>query len=100
MRLWLDVGTAVGVVVVFAVYFAWVLRSNRAAGTSGWTRAVRLTCPKCAQGFDYTFMPGASFTSFRLGTGRYMACPKCGKWSTFRLAGAPAAPPTPTNGPK
>jgi hypothetical protein len=94
-------GIAIGVVVVVvAIYFVWALASNRRAGASGMVRSVHLECPKCGKGFDYSFVPGASLTALRLGTGRYMACPLCGRWSVFPLLGAPLAssgspPPTP-----
>jgi formate dehydrogenase maturation protein FdhE len=87
------------VVVVVAAYLAWARRSNRRAGAEGFVREVRLACPKCHGAFDYAFVPGASATSLRLGTGRYMACPLCRRWSVFRLAGAPLTEPSPPGNP-
>lgn len=52
-----------------------------------------LRCPKCDGEFDYDWIPGVSFTAVRLGTKRYMACPKCHRWSTFDiLSSAEIAP--------
>jgi hypothetical protein len=45
----------------------------------------RLLCPKCGKEFIYEYVPGASFTAFRLGGSRYMACPLCHRWSIFNL---------------
>jgi hypothetical protein len=56
-------------------------------------RRVRLTCPKCAGSFDYEYVPGASFTAFRLGTSRYMRCPLCHRFAVFPMRNAPDAPP-------
>jgi len=60
------------------------------------SRTRRLLCPKCGTTFDYDFVPGASFTAFRLGNARYMRCPICHKFSTFKMTGpdASALPPT------
>lgn len=49
---------------------------------------MRLTCPKCGQPFDYDYIPGASTSAIRLGGSRYMACPLCGKFSTFPIRAA------------
>lgn len=45
----------------------------------------RLTCPKCNQTFEYKWVPGASFSAFRLGKSRHLRCPKCHEWSTFDI---------------
>lgn len=91
---WVTVRIAIAlVVVVGAVYLVWVLWSNRRRGVSGFVRTVPLTCPKCQGRFDYAFVPGASVTAFRLGTGRYLACPVCRRWSYFPLTPQDAAPP-------
>ncbi len=44
-----------------------------------------LKCPKCGKEFVFEYVPGASFTAFRLGRSRYMACPICHRWSVFNL---------------
>lgn len=75
------------VVVAIVVYLSWALWANRRAGASGLVRQRQLRCPKCGETFDYAFVPGASFTSLRLGRSRYMACPRCHRWSTFPLTG-------------
>ncbi len=46
-----------------------------------------LQCPKCKYAFNYEFVPGMSVASVRLGSQRYMKCPNCNKWSTFKLHG-------------
>jgi hypothetical protein len=47
----------------------------------------RLTCPKCGGQFDYEFVPGGSVTAVRLGTSRYLRCPLCHRFATFRVFG-------------
>jgi len=59
-----------------------------------WTRTIHLTCPKCATGFDFEFIPGASLTGLRLGSSRYMRCPICRRFSVFPMHPAEASPPT------
>ena len=44
-----------------------------------------LTCPDCAFRFNYRYLPGASFTAVRLGTGRAFRCPRCGERELFQL---------------
>jgi len=48
-----------------------------------------LVCPKCKYRFNYEFIPGASLTSIRFGSKRYMRCPKCNKWAMFDLSKSP-----------
>ena len=48
-----------------------------------------LACQKCQYRFNYKFIPGASLTSIRFGSKRYMRCPKCNKWSMFDLSRPP-----------
>ncbi len=95
-----SIGLGIGVVVIvlLVVFYLYVLRRNRAEGSGGLVTRSRLTCPKCHQTFDYDYVPGASLTALRLGTSRYMACPLCGRWSTFDLASTRTPvnpPPTP-----
>jgi hypothetical protein len=45
-----------------------------------------LVCQKCGYRFNYQFIPGASATSIRFGSKRYMRCPKCEKWGMFDLS--------------
>ena len=47
-----------------------------------------LTCPNCRQGFEYRWVPGASFSALRLGKDRYLECPLCHAWSKFDMRGA------------
>ncbi len=84
------IGIAVAVVVLAFVvgFYAWTLRRNRKMGSPGVVSRSRLTCPQCHQTFDFDYVPGASLTAIRLGRSRYMACPLCGKWSTFDLSEA------------
>ncbi len=83
-----------GILVLIAVVvWAIILRRGRSLGTRGVVQRSRLTCPKCHRVFDYDWIPGASFTAVRLGTGRYMACPLCGRWSYFDLYGTLVARP-------
>ena len=92
-----------GLVAAFLIgFYAYVYLRNQRLGTPGFVSRSRLTCPKCHETFDYDFVPGASVTTVRLGAGRYMACPRCGRWSYFdlrntripRTGGNPPAPPT------
>jgi len=62
-------------VVVVVVYLAALRTRYHYAST--------MTCPKCHRSFDYDWVPGASFTAFRLGRSRYMQCLLCHEWSTF-----------------
>lgn len=82
------VGIVVAVVVIAALvayYVVWLARTKRRTGRVGIVQRSRLTCPKCGGTFDYDWVPGAALNAFRLGTGRYMACPVCNEWSTFDL---------------
>ena len=92
---YVGIGAAVVVVMLLAIYYAWVYRRNRAMGSPGIVSRSRLTCPKCHETFDFDYLPGASLTAARLGRSRYMACPLCHKWSTFDLSAArlPVEPP-------
>ena len=45
----------------------------------------KLKCPKCGHEFEYKWIPGASFTSIKLGKKRYMRCPECRKFSLFNI---------------
>lgn len=44
-----------------------------------------LRCPKCGYKFYYKWLPGASFTSVRLGKYRYTRCPRCKHMSMFNV---------------
>jgi hypothetical protein len=77
------VGAAAVVVIVFFLWHS--VRRGHEVGNQGLVQRSRLTCPKCQQAFDFDFVPGASVSALRLGTGRYMACPLCHKWSYFDL---------------
>ena len=85
------------VLVLVIIIGAWWLakaRSRPVTGTKGIVRENTLVCPKCRGQFNYQFVPGASFTSLRLGRSRYMKCPLCGKWSVFKIV---FNPPTPSD---
>jgi hypothetical protein len=98
---WTVVGVAIACVVIAAVLYAMILRRGRQAGTRGVVQRSHLHCPKCDREFDYDWIPGASFTAVRLGTGRYMACPLCGKWSLFDVyGGIVARTPSSASGPE
>ena len=43
-------------------------------------------CPRCDRDFEYDLIPGMSVTAVRLGTSRYMRCPLCHRFATFRLS--------------
>jgi hypothetical protein len=88
MSLLAYVGLLVGgaVVVLLVAFYVWVYLRNRAARSPGIVTRSRLTCPKCRRTFDYDYIPGASFSTVRLGTSRYMRCPLCRRWSRFELA--------------
>lgn len=44
-----------------------------------------LKCRKCGFRFNYSFIPGASVSAVRLGSSRYMRCPKCSRFGLFNL---------------
>ena len=44
-----------------------------------------LLCPHCGGEFEYDLVPGMSVTAVRLGGSRYMRCPLCHRFATFRL---------------
>jgi hypothetical protein len=46
---------------------------------------VEVACPKCGAKFNYTFVPGMSLSSVRLGGYRYMKCKKCKKFAMFHI---------------
>ena len=85
----LAIAIVVGALIV--MYLLARVRS-RATGARGFVQHSRLTCPKCRQIFDYTWVPGAALTAVRLGRARYMACPLCRRWSMFDVWDAPAPP--------
>lgn len=84
---WAIVGIGIVLVVIAVVTYALILRRGYRVGTHGLVQRSHLTCPRCHQGFDYDWVPGASLTSVRLGTKRYMKCPLCGRGATFDLYG-------------
>jgi hypothetical protein len=49
------------------------------------TQLSHLVCPHCELEFDYAWLPGASFTSIRLGPLRLFNCPRCGELSLFNI---------------
>ena len=77
------VGVIVAVVVlgVIIIYLALARRS----AVKGPIQLSHLKCPKCNVEFDYAYLPGASFTSIRLGSSRFLSCPNCHKWSVFNI---------------
>jgi hypothetical protein len=80
--------------VLVGILLAIARARNRRTGGSGFVQHSRVTCPHCGQSFDYTWIPGVSFTAVRLGPTRYMRCQICHRWGMFDVYGAPA-PPTP-----
>ncbi len=44
-----------------------------------------MKCKSCGKVFDYSFIPGGSLTSVRLGRARYFRCPHCRRFQTFSL---------------
>ncbi len=82
---WASLAVAGVLIVLLVVFYVWVYLRNKSMGRAGMVSRSRLHCPKCGETFDYDYIPGASVTALRLGTGRYMACPLCHKWSTFEL---------------
>ena len=89
---------AVAVLLVLMVGVWWLARgrSRGVSGTAGVVRENTLVCPRCNGTFNYQFVPGASFTSLRLGTSRFMKCPLCGKWSVIKIVSRPVVPPDQT----
>ena len=85
---------AIAVLLILTVGVWWLARgrSRGVSGTAGVVRENTLVCPKCNRTFNYQFVPGASFTSLRLGTSRFMKCPQCGKWSVIKIISRPVLP--------
>ena len=81
---------SLGAVLLVVAVAVWTLSyaKGRRLGSRGAVLRSRLSCPKCGQAFDYDWVPGASVSAVRLGTHRYLACPQCGKWSTFDVYGS------------
>lgn len=92
------IGVAVVVLLLLVLFYYLQAKRNAGLGSPGIASRVRLTCPKCQRTFDFDYIPGASVTALRLGTGRYMACPLCHKFSVFEFRGHQVArtepPPT------
>jgi hypothetical protein len=55
-------------------------------------------CPHCHYRFNYEFIPGASFTSIRLGPARIFKCPNCKELHKFNITHFGTDPSLPTNG--
>jgi len=55
-------------------------------------------CPHCHYRFNYEFIPGASFTSIRLGPARIFKCPNCKELHKFYINHFGTAPSLPTHG--
>lgn len=81
--LWVFVGVATSAVVVAAAMYATVLSRGHRLGTRGVVQRSHLRCPKCGAEFDYDWVPGAAIAAVRLGSSRYLACPRCHRWSVF-----------------
>ncbi len=91
---WTGVAAAVALGIALVIW-GLMLRRGFRLGTRGAVQRSRLTCSKCGQVFDYDWIPGGSFTSVRLGPGRYMSCPLCHRWSYFDLYGSMVVRPPP-----
>jgi len=68
-------------VIIAAIAIIFVL----APRLSGIVQLSHVKCNKCGTEFDYAWIPGVTFTSIRLVTLRYFACPVCRKWSVFNI---------------
>ena len=55
-------------------------------------------CPHCHYRFNYEFIPGASFTSIRLGPARIFKCPNCKELHKFYINHFGTDPSLPTHG--
>ena len=55
-------------------------------------------CPHCHYRFNYEFIPGASFTSIRLGPVRIFKCPHCKELHNFKISHFGSDPSMPTHG--
>jgi len=96
---WIGIALAVGVVLLLAIYYAvWAARTRQRTGRWGLAQETRLSCPRCRRAFDYRWVPGASLSSFRLGTRRLLRCPLCGAWSVFDVRSS-RPPADPAKGP-
>jgi hypothetical protein len=89
--------TAAVLIIIVSVWWLARGQSRGVRGTAGVVRENTVVCPRCNMQFNYQFVPGASFTSLRLGKSRYMRCPLCGKWSVIKIVGQPAMPPYKTS---
>ena len=89
-KVYIGIGIGVDVILVAVVL---MLRSRKGM-VGGPVMLSHLKCPKCNVEFDYAYLPGASFTSLRLGGSRFLQCPDCHKWSVFNLIGTRVDPKT------
>ena len=73
----------IGVLVLVLLYF--LLARTVVRGRLSYLS--HLKCTKCDCEFDYAWVPGASFTSVRLGKSRFIRCPcpGCGAWEEFNI---------------
>lgn len=78
------IGAIIGVVILLVV-IVFMAFARRGGVGGGVVQMAHLKCPKCNSEFDYSYIPGASFTSVRLGESRLIRCPVCHKWSMFNI---------------
>ena len=88
----LYIGIGIGVIVILIAVV--LMQRSRKGTVHGPVMLSHLKCPKCNAEFDYAYLPGASFTSVRLGGSRLLQCPDCHKWSTFNLSSTRVDPKT------
>ncbi len=86
-------GIVVGAIVIL-VSVVLVVRVLARTSVAGLVRVSHLKCGKCGAEFDYAWIPGASFTSVRLGKSRLLRCPVCKKWSVFNIYDTTVDPKT------
>lgn len=85
-------GIIIGAVVIIIAVV--LMQRSRGSTINGPVQLSHLKCPKCNAEFDYAYLPGASFTSVRLGGSRFLQCPVCRKWSVFNISANQVDPKT------
>jgi len=72
-------------VIVLVGILVFMLLNRRSLKVIPPTQLSHLVCSHCGFEFDYAWVPGASFTSIRLGIARLFNCPRCGESSLFNI---------------
>jgi len=79
MNIWIEIAIPIFVLLLSVIIYLLFPRVKGLHYTS------ILTCSKCGKQFDYHWVPGGSFSAIRLGNKRYIRCPNCHEWSTYKI---------------